>query len=272
MDSPRQPAPALLIGRYPFGPHFLPYRGAPGAAAKTVADDLSRHCLDSLGPRQALVKTYFYNGKIGGMKTAPYHHGALREALLAAAEIILKRDGLNALTLRAAAREAGVSHAAPAHHFGDLTGLLTELAADGFRRFGARLKETADVPNARRWDGARAYVTFAMENPALFQLMFRSERLDGSRPAFKEARMQVLGMLSESRDVPLDKPSVEQLGTMLGGWSLIHGYTMLLLDGRLKSFLSVAPEGTSIDDLFEAMLVSTDRQEIGPKHATSANA
>ena len=64
---------------------------------------------------------------------APYHHGSLHEALLQAAETILEREGLQGLTLRAAAREAGVSHAAPTHHFGDMTGLLSDLAAAGFR-------------------------------------------------------------------------------------------------------------------------------------------
>ena len=67
----------------------------------------------------------------------PYHHGALRDALLQAAERVLERDGLAGLTLRAVAREAGVSHAAPTHHFGDLTGLLSELAAIGYRMFNA---------------------------------------------------------------------------------------------------------------------------------------
>src|SRR5215468_9252586 len=70
---------------------------------------------------------------------APYHHGSLPEAMLAAAERILERDGIAGLTLRAAAREAGVSHAAPKNHFGDICGLLSELAALGFARFGAAL-------------------------------------------------------------------------------------------------------------------------------------
>ena len=69
-----------------------------------------------------------------------YHHGSLREALLQAAERILERDGIKGLTLRAAAREAGVSHAAPKNHFGDLSGLLSELAAVGFERFVATLQ------------------------------------------------------------------------------------------------------------------------------------
>src|SRR5262245_50323453 len=71
---------------------------------------------------------------------APYHHGALRDALLQAAEKVLERDGLPGLTLRAVAREAGVSHAAPTHHFGDLTGLLSELAAIGYRQFNEAMR------------------------------------------------------------------------------------------------------------------------------------
>jgi AcrR family transcriptional regulator len=204
------------------------------------------------------------------MKTTPYHHGALREALLTAAETILRRDGLNALTLRAAAREAGVSHAAPSHHFGDLTGLLTELTTEGYRRLGTCLREAVEASDARRWDGARAYVAFATDNPALFQLMFRSDRLDGSRPSFREARMQVLAILAEARGASTEQLTLEQLGTIVGSWSLIHGYTMLLLDGRLKTVLSVAPQGTTTGDLFDAMLASTDNQTIGPKAASNA--
>src|SRR5471032_2109867 len=79
----------------------------------------------------------------GASQDAPYHHGALRDALLDAAEVVLERDGLAGLTLRAVAREAGVSHAAPTHHFGDLTGLVSELAAIGFRQFSAAMTAAA---------------------------------------------------------------------------------------------------------------------------------
>src|SRR3981189_2455964 len=75
----------------------------------------------------------------GANELAPYHPGALRDALLEAAERVLERDGLQGLTLRAVAREAGVSHAAPTHHFGDLTGLLSELAAIGLREFNTTM-------------------------------------------------------------------------------------------------------------------------------------
>src|SRR3954454_16088685 len=73
------------------------------------------------------------------LASRPYHHGDLRQALMTEAERILETSGIQALTLRAAARGIGVTHGAPANHFGDLTGLLSELAADGHRRLAASL-------------------------------------------------------------------------------------------------------------------------------------
>src|SRR5438876_6427866 len=123
-------------------------------------------------------------------RAVPYHHGSLREALLQAAERILERDGIQGLTLRAAAREAGVSHAAPKNHFGDLSGLLSELAAVGFERFVAMMQvnvRDGDPPAHRMAAIGRGYVTFARTYPGLFLLMFRGERLDMSRPALRAA-------------------------------------------------------------------------------------
>src|SRR5664279_3207219 len=100
----------------------------------------------------------------GAGHDTPYHHGALRDALLQAAERVLERDGLPGLTLRAVAREAGVSHAAPTHHFGDLTGLVSELAAIGFRQFNAAMAAagaSATAPLERAAARARAYVAYA---------------------------------------------------------------------------------------------------------------
>jgi AcrR family transcriptional regulator len=106
--------------------------------------------------------------------------------MLQAAEQLLDRDGGKGLTLRAAARAAGVSHAAPTHHFGDLTGLLSELAATGFLRFSDHLRraaaEAGDDPRARMIALGKAYVRFAQQYPGMFLLMFRGERLDRSRP------------------------------------------------------------------------------------------
>src|SRR3954452_14318954 len=120
----------------------------------------------------------------------PYHHGALRDALLQAAERVLERDGLGGLTLRAVAREAGVSHAAPTHHFGDLTGMISELAAIGFRPINAAMVAAGAAgasPLEKALARAKAYVAYAQAHPGMYGLMFRTERLDMSRPALHDA-------------------------------------------------------------------------------------
>ena len=105
-----------------------------------------------------------------GASDTPYHHGALRDALLQAAERVLERDGLAGLTLRAVAREAGVSHAAPTHHFGDLTGLVSELAAIGFRQFNAAMAAAGAAGSLagarRRWRGPRPMSPMRRRIPA----------------------------------------------------------------------------------------------------------
>src|SRR5437667_1757874 len=105
----------------------------------------------------------------------PYHHGALRDALLQAAERVLERDGLAGLTLRAVAREAGVSHAAPTHHFGDLTGLVSELAAIGFRQFNAAMAAAGSAAGSALMEKAlaraKAYVGYAQAHPGMDELM-----------------------------------------------------------------------------------------------------
>src|SRR3954453_18003453 len=123
------------------------------------------------------------------VEQARYHHGALQEALLTAAEKVLERDGLQGLTLRAVAREAGVSHAAPTHHFGDLSGLLSELAAIGFRQFNAAMAAadcSGPSPLEKAMARAKGYVAYARAHPGMYGLMFRTERLDMTRPSLHE--------------------------------------------------------------------------------------
>jgi AcrR family transcriptional regulator len=158
-----------------------------------------------------------------------YHHGALREALLQAAERILERDGIQGLTLRAAARDAGVSHAAPKNHFGDMTGLLSDLAAVGFERFVAMLRENAhdgDSPASRMQAIGAGYVRFARTHPDLFLLMFRSERLDMTRSALRTAvgaSLQVLSSaVGEHRGEPVEAQlTLPQAAQIVRAWSLV---------------------------------------------------
>jgi AcrR family transcriptional regulator len=181
----------------------------------------------------------------------PYHHGALRDALLQAAERVLERDGLAGLTLRAVAREAGVSHAAPTHHFGDLTGLVSELAAIGFRQFNAAMAR------------AKAYVAYAQAHPGMYGLMFRTERLDMTRPSLHEAAEAsfagLAGAIAANRQEHISEGALtlDQAAAIARAWSTVHGFTMLLLDGRLADILRRSPKGTDVETLLDAMLKAT---------------
>jgi AcrR family transcriptional regulator len=199
------------------------------------------------------------------VEQTPYHHGALHEALLTAAEQVLERDGLQGLTLRAVAREAGVSHAAPSHHFGDLTGLVSELAAIGFRQFNAAMA-AADSSGPTLLDKAmaraKAYVAYARAHPGMYGLMFRTERLDMSRPSLHEAANAsfagLAGAIGASRheQIAAEALSLDQAAAIARAWSMVHGFTMLLLDGRLTDILHRLPEGTDAEMLLDAMLRS----------------
>jgi AcrR family transcriptional regulator len=197
-------------------------------------------------------------------KESPYHHGALRDALLQAAEKLLERDGLPGLTLRAVAREAGVSHAAPTHHFGDLTGLVSELAAIGYRQFDEAMiaAHASGTVQEKGLASAKAYVAFAQAHPGMYGLMFRTERLDMSRPSLREAASAAFAGLARGvgasihEHIEADALSLQQAGAIARAWSLLHGFTMLLLDHRMTAVLRRLPKGTTMDQLFEAMLRS----------------
>jgi AcrR family transcriptional regulator len=205
----------------------------------------------------------------GATGAAPYHHGDLHDALLGAAERVLEREGLPGLTLRAVAREAGVSHAAPTHHFGDLTGLLSELAAIGFRRFNAAMiaaSNSETLPVMKAMARAKAYVAYAQARPGMYGLMFRTERLDMSRPSLHEAAGASFEGLASAVGAgrnekltgdALEALTLDQAAAIARAWSLVHGFTTLLLDGRLQDILHRLPEGTGVDQLLDAMLRST---------------
>lgn len=190
-----------------------------------------------------------------------YHHGDLRNALLGEAERILEAEGMPGLTLRAVARAIGVTHAAPSNHFGDLTGLMSDLAAEGHARMSAELTSAVnamgDDPVQRARAAGRAYVGFAKAHPGLFTLMFRSERLDAQRPALQEA---ILKSRQGLRDLLVGRPEHEVLPSAtvvaqsIAMWSLVHGYAVLMLEGRLKGMLAALPEPESPEDFFQRVL------------------
>jgi len=178
----------------------------------------------------------------------PYHHGSLPTTLLEAAERVLRRDGLPGLTLRAIAREAGVSHTAPKHHFGDTAAILSELAAIGHLRLAAEMAERArgvEPAKARRKAIAMGYVDFGYKNPDLFRLMSRNELLDFTKPslvaALQVSSWALAGVFDQkaASSEHLDPDafsalSAPQAVAITAAWAYVHGLTTLLVDNRLK--------------------------------------
>ncbi|SEJ94235.1 transcriptional regulator, TetR family [Variovorax sp. OK605] len=199
--------------------------------------------------------------------TKRYHHGSLPEALLAAAEAVLLRDGIPGLGLRAIAREAGVSHTAPKHHFGDMTGLVSELAAVGYARLSDAMRDAAaahpeppDLGN-RRHAIAHAYVHFAYDNPAMFGLMFRNEMIDMQRPvlnaAAREAMRVMAAIIGAKDEPPGDAPvslNAAEAMRITAAWGYVHGLATLLIDQRLRGIIKVAPDFDDPVDLVDRAL------------------
>lgn len=193
-----------------------------------------------------------------------YHHGDLRAALLEAAEQELRQHGVEGFTLRGCARRAGVSHAAPAHHFGDARGLLTALAAEGYRRFLAAQEQRKQAEGAagptRLIAAGLGYVDFARAHPALFRLIFASDRPDHADPELCAAAEAAFGAQQGDVAAALGRERAagpEGRALLQASWAMAHGIADLLIAGRLP-FL---PEGDAAGA--EAMLRATLSRGIG---------
>jgi len=170
-----------------------------------------------------------------------YHHGDLRPALLDAALRLLEESDPGHLSLRAIAREAGVSRAAPYHHFADREALLAAVAAEGFRALRAammeRLESTAGTLLERMREMGVAYVVFAVRHPQLYRLMFGGELHNRERDAglVRESAetYAALGRAMEQSMQGESQSEGEPDAVALSAWALVHGLAMLLVDRRV---------------------------------------
>jgi AcrR family transcriptional regulator len=156
-----------------------------------------------------------------------------RAALLAAARAELAERGHAGVSLRAVARRAGMSHAAPKYFFGDRAGLLTAVAAQGFAELARSLRQ---VPPALAALG-HAYITFALANPALFDLMFRPSELHPADPDLRHAEDDAIGVLESAvtaSGAPGEQPPTAPGEFTLISWALAHGLAVLSRDGALQ--------------------------------------
>ncbi|MXN48744.1 TetR family transcriptional regulator [Shinella kummerowiae] len=190
-----------------------------------------------------------------------YHHGDLRDTLIKAADALLAERGLEGFTLRETARRAGVSPAAPSHHFGGTAGLLTEIAALGYQELANRLTlagETGTAADRLKAQGV-AYVRFAVDFPGRFHLMFRHDLLLRDQPSLEQAtgrawdalEKTVLAIRGQSDGAELD---AEGEAMLIGIWSTAHGFAHLTLDKKLARIADCGSDDEMLDSLFPTII------------------
>lgn len=170
-----------------------------------------------------------------------YHHGDLRRALVEGALELLHERGPAGLTLRGAARKAGVSEAAPYRHFADKEALLASVAEEGFRALSREVVRSidgiSDPLESFRAHGL-AYVRFALEHPHYYRIMFGPEVVD--KQAFPDL-LEIATGAYEALFVSIT--ACQQAGEILGddvealsvaAWSVVHGLSSLIIDGQIR--------------------------------------
>src|SRR5260370_17296822 len=175
---------------------------------------------------------------------SPAARPQVREALLAAAPAELVGRGGRAISLRAVARRAGLSHASPKYHFRDRSGLLTAIATEGFHALAHHLSGVQES-DARQQVAAlgRAYIDFGLSHRALFELMFTPSELHATDPELIAAQQQAIGALTTavSRLAGIDaKPSGTPKLALIS-WALVHGLVVLARDGALQAATQPPP-------------------------------
>jgi len=161
-----------------------------------------------------------------------YHHGDLKAVILGQAAALVAERGADGISLRELARAAGVSHAAPAHHFTDRRGLFTALATEGYRMLAAALVDA----RPRFIDAAKAYVRFALEHPGHYEVMFDKSLYDDADPELVAAATAAGAELERGVGTLTDGHARDDPGgAALAAWSLVHGFSLLWLNDAVDT-------------------------------------
>lgn len=206
-----------------------------------------------------------------------YHHGDLPEALLAAADTLIKEKGVEGFSLREAARLIGVDPAASYRHFRDKKAVLQALARRGFTRLAARmhdrLQQTARPPRSKLLTLGQAYVSFALEEPSAFRAMFgptgvdsRDDLLRGTYPADQSPYDLLQMLLREWASEGEHSIDVDEASVSL--WAAVHGLAWLLIEGALRPG-GTAQRERAVDAVVETMLLGL-AQGVPPRRAGRA--
>lgn len=196
----------------------------------------------------------------------PYHHGDLRRALVEAGRRLLEREGSAGLSLRAVAREAGVSAAAPYHHFKDRAALLYAVAHEGNVALNDAVRTAFDgsKPGQERVVAVGlAYVSFALANPALYELMFETTRLYDNVPDNSEAEGQLPRMLAATfgASLPARKTDLDRHLAVIAGWSMFRGLAEVARFRTMEPFKTLLGGETAFLEAVLARLDFSDKPE-----------
>lgn len=166
-----------------------------------------------------------------------YHHGDLKQALLSAARRILDREGVDAVTVRAVAREADVAHSAPANHFKDRSAMLTELALSVFEELSTEIDSALDAGSRKvekRLRGfGRTLIQYALRHPNRYRLLWRRDSLDNNDPRLDESGGVIYERLRNVLQEGTPTKHASPNSAIIASWSMVHGYISLRLDGVL---------------------------------------
>lgn len=167
-----------------------------------------------------------------------YHHGNLRQALMDAALVSIKDKGSENLSLRALAREIGVSQAAPYRHFEDKVALLSALAGDGFFKLAGQMRECMQEleqdPVSALQQGARAYIRFAQNNPETYRLMYSMHVEEFDDEEMEACHHEAFNLLEKTVETGIQSGAFkahDKDAVVLASWSVVHGFAQLIIDG-----------------------------------------
>ena len=181
-------------------------------------------------------------------------HGDVRRLVLDAAIAIIETDGADSLSMREVARQAGVSHQAPYHYFGDRSGIFAAISEEGFTGLAQAFRDVHETEMPAAKAGFIAYLNFAREHVGHFRVMFRNDicgvathalTQTAADSAFDELRL----MVSRITGPEIDPNKAFTFAAML--WSLSHGLATLVIDGPLPNKV---PPGTDLESQIQAVI------------------
>ena len=181
-------------------------------------------------------------------------HGDVRRLVLDAAIAIIETDGADSLSMREVARQAGVSHQAPYHYFGDRSGIFAAISEEGFTGLAQAFRDVHETEMPAAKAGFIAYLNFSRQHVGHFRVMFRNDicgvithasTQTAADSAFEELRLMVARITGPE----IDPNNAFTFATML--WSLSHGLATLVIDGPLPNKV---PPGTNLEDQIQAVI------------------